>query len=490
MRRIYNTLLLFGVLICNTALAQSDSLSRAMIARGGELRDKVTTIEQKLSTLRTEYGTADVDRRKELSTEIIAAEGVLFESQRELSTIEREYGVAPTATEQQPQEREEATATEPDNTKWISRSRIIEEQLSDHDYTMMRECDEKERRSYRLYKNFRSLYKNLEALRDQYNNASDFKVAQGYVAEFDSLLLISDSLSKGLIHNWSNIYDEKQLLYTLLGETTNSNLLLTTIDSLSVAVNSSVMDIDESVEYTGVAEYELLKSSMLKMEEAVALEFNIKKGVDSLRRAWVRFNDSLMFSLAPVRIVERSFIDYQTIRFAKESIYNSSNPIPRLKIYDYGTIYRILLGTYSKPQSGALYKGAYPLMYRPIGSYFAYYAGGYATELEAQQASTELKQMGFRRADIVVWIDGEFRNITMNPFPKRDVRVIMSGVEVLPEQVIEKINSIKGGAELTRIGKDRYVITPITESAELSAAIVEIKKLAPQLEVTVTEIKQ
>ena len=89
------------------------------------------------------------------------------------------------------------------------------------------------------------------------------------------------------------------------------------------------------------------------------------------------------------------FLEYEPIGFVTPAKYNASHHIPEVKVYERGTIYRILLGTYTnRTNGGYLFKGAYPLGYEKVEGKYAYYAGGYRTLDEARAAQEQMKKKG------------------------------------------------------------------------------------------------
>lgn len=89
------------------------------------------------------------------------------------------------------------------------------------------------------------------------------------------------------------------------------------------------------------------------------------------------------------------FLEYEPIGFVTPAKYNASHHIPEVKVYERGTIYRILLGTYTnRTNGGYLFKGAYPLGYEKVEGKYAYYAGGYRTLDEARAAQEPDEEEG------------------------------------------------------------------------------------------------
>lgn len=101
------------------------------------------------------------------------------------------------------------------------------------------------------------------------------------------------------------------------------------------------------------------------------------------------------YRLPKLFIEERMFLEYEPIGFVTPAKYNASHHIPEVKVYERGTIYRILLGTYTnRTNGGYLFKGAYPLGYEKVEGKYAYYAGGYRTLDEARAAQEPDEEEG------------------------------------------------------------------------------------------------
>ncbi len=99
------------------------------------------------------------------------------------------------------------------------------------------------------------------------------------------------------------------------------------------------------------------------------------------------------YRLDRIDLARRLFLDYQPVAFGRTSFYNANNPLPKLKVYDEGTIYRLLLGRFKTRQPMTLFKGVYPLYIdRDEEQMYCYYAGGYATRAEAERAKQQLSR--------------------------------------------------------------------------------------------------
>ena len=99
------------------------------------------------------------------------------------------------------------------------------------------------------------------------------------------------------------------------------------------------------------------------------------------------------YRLSKLSLQRRSFIKYEDIEVETPTIYNSKNPVPQTKIYDYGTIYRIRIGLFSKRPNISALRGVMPLSYSDAynGGMSAYFVGGFRTEQESKDGVDYLK---------------------------------------------------------------------------------------------------
>lgn len=150
--------------------------------------------------------------------------------------------------------------------------------------------------------------------------------------------------------------------------------------------------------------------------------------------AWLRNWMASDFRLPRIDVAQRYFLDYDSIAFSATPKYSYQHPIPECRVYEHGTIYRILLGTFNTKRAVSTFRGAYPLSYL-VGEdkKWCYYAGGFATREEAEAAQKLLKSKGFVRPEIVVWTDGAYRNLSRDPEAQQIAyRVEITGTEALP----------------------------------------------------------
>ena len=162
------------------------------------------------------------------------------------------------------------------------------------------------------------------------------------------------------------------------------------------------------------------------------------------------------------------------------------------QVYEHGTIYRILLGTFNTKRAVSTFRGAYPLSYL-VGEdkKWCYYAGGFATREEAEAAQKLLKSKGFVRPEIVVWTDGAYRNLSRDPEAQQIAyRVEITGTEALPDVVKTVITEAAEGCELSRVGQQLFVVGMFDDKAVADRVAAAIIQADPSLEIKVAEIAE
>ena len=236
-----------------------------------------------------------------------------------------------------------------------------------------------------------------------------------------------------------------------------------------------------------MAEYFLRKRASVEYEQTMAGVLGLDAARDSLDAVARRLAET-DFRQPKITIAERLFLDYDSVAFSKTPKYSYKNPIPECRVYARGTIYRILLGTFNTKRAADLFRGAYPLFYliNDEGKW-CYYAGGFATREEADAAQALLKKRGFLRPEVVVWTDGEARNLSREPEAEAVAyRVEITGSESLSEAVKQAIAQHAEGSELSRVGQT-FVIGTFDDRALADRLAAAIAQADAKLQIKVAE---
>jgi hypothetical protein len=259
---------------------------------------------------------------------------------------------------------------------------------------------------------FRILFKAMSDTAEGYRVVDNEKNAEVLFAKFNELKAQTNELTAEIERRWNHILDTKYYAYGYILESTYNYDLL---DSSSAEFTEMRRECSrEAGNYASdaIMHYALGRPTLRKFEHDFARTMELEEAADSIALLQ-REAPEIDYMLMPVGIERRLFIDYQPITIGRTNFYKESNPIPALKVYERGTIYRILLGEFRNKQPMTLFKGVQPLyITRNDDGNYVYYAGGFATRSEADDALLFLKEKDFKAPEICRWQNGVMENIT------------------------------------------------------------------------------
>ncbi|MBQ5924616.1 MAG: hypothetical protein IIW97_04670, partial [Alistipes sp.] len=243
-----------------------------------------------------------------------------------------------------------------------------------------------------------------------------------------------------------------------------------------------------------IMHYAIGHPTLLDFEIAVAEDLGLQQAADSLhsaKRDFVAPN----YRQEMVELERRLFIDYEPIIIGRTNYYTNSNPVPPLKVYERGTIYRILLGKFRSKQPMTLFKGVQPLFITTEEDLYCYYAGGYATLKEAEEAQLFLREKGFKKPEICRWRDGEMINIdtleeedTDNTTPLVGSRyIVMLECDTIDEALRQTITATSPDKVISRRGA-QFAIGTFTDYAEATALLTALAEQHPDVSATIVEL--
>ncbi len=241
--------------------------------------------------------------------------------------------------------------------------------------------------------------------------------------------VLADSLAEA----WNYIANNKGYAYGYLMDKLGQDAILAREEKRLSGAARELSALRGEVALDAVTDYFLRKKVLVGYETAVAG----LSGAHFRPRLAARRGCAIGWHrLPPARIdvAQRYFLDYDSIAFSATPKYSYQHPIPECRVYEHGTIYRILLGTFNTKRAVSTFRGAYPLSYL-VGEdkKWCYYAGGFATREEAEAAQKLLKSKGFVSPEIVVWTDGAYRNLfRVTEAQQIAYRVEITGTEALP----------------------------------------------------------
>lgn len=451
----------------------------------------------------------DPDNRQLYSQDILQLENRIFEVRSakgklvdRINTIEQEWvlanlnGSLPTApAESRPEPETPQEGFVGMNRANASRNLVCNEffsrGLSPTDYAVLLEAQRLEMEAVDYVNRFGAHYATLSDLAEAYAATPSEEEANALYASFLATRKEADALCDSLARTWTFIYDNKEYAYSfLLDRIDREDLLEEQAERVDEAARR-LADVGEAVASRQLADYFLRKRALVAYEETIAREMELRAACDSLHDVATQL-DQVEWSLPKIEIEQRQFLVYDSVAFSTQPKYDAHHPIPECRVYSRGTIYRVLLGTFNTKRSVSIFRGAYPLFYLiDDQNRWCYYAGGFATEAEAEEARVRLKKRGFIRPEVVVWRDGVYRNLAQDPEPEVQAvacRIAISGPEQLPDAVKQQIAELAPGLELARVGQALFVVGQF-DSREAAEALAEaLRRTDPALEIKIEDV--
>lgn len=288
----------------------------------------------------------------------------------------------------------------------------LKDALGAEDYAELLAAQSEDAAMDALVTKFRVLYKGLIDTANDYREADNEAEAERLFAKFDEIKADIEDLTSEIERRWNHIVDTKYYAYGYVLESNNKYDLLDASSAEFTDMRRECSREEGSYISDAVVHYALGRPTLRIFEYNFARTMELHEAADSIA-SLQKDASEIDYALEPVNIERRLFIDYQPIIIGRTNFYKESNPIPALKVYERGMIYRILLGAFRNKQPMTLFKGVQPLyITRNKDGNYEYYAGGYATRREADDALLFLKEKGFKAPEICRWQNGVMENVT------------------------------------------------------------------------------
>ncbi|MFI3290198.1 MAG: hypothetical protein SNH55_08145 [Rikenellaceae bacterium] len=438
-----------------------DSMYMALTSRRAILTNREDSLSKLLATYRKVFATGEAQTAQNKDA-VISIEMELFDTRSEQNTINTQI-VSIEKLRGGAKSPSSTNATESksiDDAKSITKSRLAQESIPQQDYSNLLRAELIEAECAKIYEEYIAGYNRMLELLQLYNQTDDEEIAISYQDEFYTLLEETNSLANSMQSYWGNAYDNKDFAYKMLMEVMGDEGMLNKFEEMARECEAQITTIESGSKNNIIVRYNLQKRNIVDIERLVAERLQLKNAVDSLNVAAQKLSKMTTLEQLPeLVLIERNFILYEPIVFSTAPVYNASNPIPETAIYNKGTIYRVAYGAFSTNQSPSIFHGASPLSYERSSDLWRYYGGGYATYSEAEAAAVLCKQKGFKRPEVVMWRDGESRNLARDPLPMdKKYRVQIMGLTELTEEVKSVIDIHCPESELSKVGADCYII--------------------------------
>ncbi|MDL2320162.1 hypothetical protein LJC45_03415 [Alistipes sp. OttesenSCG-928-B03] len=461
------------------------------------LRGREDSLTKVITRLRQEFRENPGDRAA-FGNRIIKLEGEIFDVKSrtgtlagKISEIEQAFiienlhmgGAAASGDDPDDTARDESAAN-------LVQNRAFARAFSEGDYESLLRAQRLETTAAAIARRYLANYAERTATAKQYEAATTAPVADSiyqYFLELDDAgALVADSLGQ----TWNYIYDNKLFAYNYMLEIENERGTMLRMERARRDAGDAIAHARTESDSEDAATYFAQKELILDYEESLARILGYRAAADSLAAASREFA-AMAHKIPAIDIKERLFIDYEDIAFASPARYNSSHPIPELTVYPRGSIYRVLVGTYSAKQPISVFKGAAPLGWlRQSDGKYAYYAGGYARWADAEKAVADMQARGFRNAKAVVWNNGTASIIDDKPLKRRDGSVITFRVEIadsgttLASEVRAVIGRDAAGKEIALAGRV-FTVGPFETAVDAETLAAAIRETAPSLSVSI-----
>lgn len=481
---------------------ESNEEYMSLLREDAQLQIREDSIVNAVDRLRQQLR-EDPSQRQHYSQQILQLESRIFEIRNakgrlidRINTIEQEWVLASlNGAAHQPAEPVTANPVEtvPDSLKVrnLVDNLYFREHLAPDDYGALRRAQALELRAVDYVNRYFANHGTLAELAESYAAVQAEAEAMEIYERCTALQDLNRALADSLAATWNYIFDNKNYAYAYLLEKMGREELLTQEEEALSAAARQLTALQGETASDAVADYFLRKRVIVDCEASVADVLALDAARDSLRGVAAQL-ESIDYRLPKVEIAERYFLDYDSVAFSSKPVYTYQNPIPECKVYANGTIYRILLGTFNTKRAAATFRGAYPLFYliNDAGKW-CYYTGGFATLAEAEATQGVLKKRGFVRPEIVVWTDGVYRNLSLEPeAAKMAYRVEITGTDALSEEVKQVIAATAGEYELSRVGQQLFVVGAFDDKAMADRLAEAIRQTDAALEIKVAEISE
>ncbi len=371
----------------------------------------------------------------------------------------------------------------------IFNNSYFRESLFEEDYQVLLDVHKREAEAYGYARQYVANYDKVKSLYDKYLKASTESEAEDIYASIAAVQDENFVVERRLSKLWTEIFDQKTYVYSYFLEKEGREDILELTENLNSEARQQQMMLVDNCSSEAVVDYCLQKPVVLNYEVCVAKLLNLPRSIDSLSNV-SRTVLQIDYRLPIMDIERRSFVDYEPIEFRSRTPYNSSNPVPECVVYEYGTIYRILLGTYKLPQATSIFRGAVPLyVEKEQDGRYSYYAGGLRTRAEAEAAVAAMLKKGFRNPRIVEWCDGRKTNLSAAGVTGSvSYRLIIKG-GVLDDMVLDVIDSMAKGCQVSRLSDDSFVVGMFESEAVAQRVANAVKKCDANLSVEVSRLE-
>ena len=490
-------------IIALVSVAVSQAQTAKELERAGFVRDSVAEV---LAEHRANYAKNE-SMRERLAPMILSLEKEVVRMQAEYdrllsqisqSDVKKSLTAYEEAKQQAANTKKEQTVVVEDNGAYIPdkarmkrdlvKNDYFAERLAAVDYKTLCDAQKSEVTVKSMVAKYHTEYAELLALQRLYMEVPTRTEADSVAQLFAAKRGVMVGLDEEITSLWSSLYFNKIYAYDLLMERSGNSAMLDLSAAITARAEREVNENSDLYESEALVNYYVRKRALTEYEMKIASTLSLTISRDSLKVVATELGNR-DYRLSKLSLQRRSFIKYENIEVKVPTIYNSKNPVPQTKIYDYGTVYRIRVGLFSKRPNISALRGVMPLSYTDAYNkgLYAYFVGGFRTEQEAKEGVAYLKKLGFKDPIIAVWVDGEYYP-TLEDMRRSESQynVEISGVPTLTDDVKAKILSHKADCTISRIGST-FVVGSFEGKSAAEAVAADLRAMSSEIVVEITK---
>lgn len=517
MKKYLYTLLL--ILVSASAFAQVDTTFYGsvnddpryinLLGEYSSLVEQIDELRIQISEARDNYSEIRSDKSRALELEnqrayILNLEKEMFDMRsrsrqvvEDIACMEQSYIINARYSGDGVAVRSEYQTLREDNTEHVQliQNSIIARSLSEGGYADLKQAQLQDANMPRLVEEYIATYKRMNRCVRAYNITTEEGEGEVVYDNYLALRDMADSLGGVIDSSWNYILNTKYYAYGYILERYGMYDLLDNSSADFSNMQQLCANEDGRYQLDALAHYALGRSTLVAFERDFAYELGLTMAADSLQRvcnAIVEYD----YRLEPITLERKSFVEYEPLIFGPKDYYNEANPIPEVKVYQRGTIYRVLLGVFRNKQSNAVFKGAQPLYLTNDSEGYSYYVGGFATDQEAADAVEVLLDKGFKEPQICCWRDGKMRNLS-EPEPEvveaevsqstGNRYIVLLECSAISESMRATISAIAPEKRISRRGAG-FAIGTFSVRSEAESLQTALLESYPNIEVSIVEL--
>lgn len=485
-----------------------------MFARQQQLlcsEDSLTVLLDKARALLPSNGDQDkelTDRIVGLETELFGVQSPLSEIDNKMTAIENEWSANNiTADAHTPATvgwgaEESVIDKGSDNVPSLIKNSFFVSNLSVDDYASLTKAQGYERSVENYMKIFRVQYFKQIEQDTLYRAAKSVEEGTPYYNEFARHYKLNSSISDTIAKQWNYLSDTKSYLYSYLLDKFDRKEMIEDFEQKSMQLRIEEQNMGAGYADPNVAYYPLRHSMVLYYEIKLADWLCKSKAKDSLAARFVAVD--LSEYLLPNTYAElRPDVDYTDVKIVQGK-YTTANPIPEIETPDRGTVYRIKVGSFSRPQPITTLRNGYPMVCdKSEAGKYVYYVGLFPTAGSTARSLETLRKAGFKTPEVVKWVDGE-RVVESEPqvgtatassskSTSSLYRIEITGAgSGLSDQLKSTVRSEAPNKELSRFpidgGQFKFIVGSFKTKAEAEALVTKLRSADSGITVTIVEL--